>query len=124
VPDLPSLPEGLLARPASSGDLEDVVALCLRCDLADLGTPDTDKDDVLAARRRPGFDLAKDTVLVLAAGASEAVAHGDVYDGRRRSGTWTRAGAAAASAAGCWSSAATGGGAGWAWRCCATGSRS
>jgi mycothiol synthase len=80
------LPHGLLARPASSGDLEDVVALCLRCDLADLGTPDTDKDDVLAAWRRPGFDLAKDTVLVLAAGAGEVVAYGDVYDGREAFG--------------------------------------
>jgi GNAT superfamily N-acetyltransferase len=79
------LPDGLLARPASSGDLEAVVALCLRCDLADLGTPDTDTDDILSAWRRPGFDLAKDTVVVLA-GEGEVVGYGDVFDGREAFG--------------------------------------
>jgi hypothetical protein len=63
-PATPTLPDGLLARPASSDDLDAVVALCLRCDLADLGTPDTEADDILSSWRRPGFDLAKDTVVV------------------------------------------------------------
>lgn len=84
-PAPPTLPDGLLARPASSGDLEAVVALCLRCDLADLGTPDTDTDDILSAWRRPGFDLAKDTVVVLA-GEGEVVGYGDVFDGREAFG--------------------------------------
>ena len=84
-PAPPILPDGLLARPASRGDLEAVVALCLRCDLADLGTPDTDTDDILSAWRRPGFDLAKDTVVVLA-GEGEVVGYGDVFDGREAFG--------------------------------------
>jgi mycothiol synthase len=84
-PAPPILPDGLLARPASSGDLEAVVTLCLRCDLADLGTPDTDTDDILSAWRRPGFDLAKDTVVVLA-GEGEVVGYGDVFDGREAFG--------------------------------------
>jgi len=55
VPDPPALPDGLQARPAAGGDLEDVVALCRRCDVADLGEPDTETDDILAAWRRPGL---------------------------------------------------------------------
>ena len=67
-----TLPDGLQARPAIGGDLEGVVALCRRCDVADLGEPDTETDDVLAAWRRRGFELARDTVLVLT-GAGEMI---------------------------------------------------
>jgi mycothiol synthase len=55
-----------------------VVALCVRCDVADLGTPDTDLDDIRAAWRRPGYDLARSSTLVLAGG--ELVAYGDVFE--------------------------------------------
>lgn len=85
MPDPPALPHGLQARPAAGADLEDVVALCRRCDVADLGAPDTETDDIQAAWRRPGFDLSRDTVLVLT-GAGEAVGYGDVFDGREAFG--------------------------------------
>jgi mycothiol synthase len=85
VPD-PPLPHGLHTRSATGGDLEDVVGLCRRCDVADLGEPDTETDDILAAWRRPGFDLANDTVLVLTGGAGEVVGYGDVFDGREAFG--------------------------------------
>jgi mycothiol synthase len=85
VPDPPAPPGGLLARPAADADLEGVVALCRRCDVADLGEPDTDTDDIRAAWRRPGFDRSRDTVLVLT-GAGEVVGYGDVFDGREAFG--------------------------------------
>jgi mycothiol synthase len=84
VPD-PPLPDGFQARPAAGGDLDDVVALCRRCEAADLGAPDTNDDDILAAWRRPGFDRSRDTVLVLT-GAGEVVGYGDVFDGREAFG--------------------------------------
>jgi mycothiol synthase len=77
---VPQLPAAVQARPAEPGDLAQVVALCVRCDVADLGAPDTEPDDILAAWRRPGFDLRRDTVLVVADG--EVVGYGDMFDGR------------------------------------------
>jgi mycothiol synthase len=85
VPDPPAPPGDLQARPATGADLEAVVALCRRCDVADLGEPDTETDDVQAAWRRPGFDLSRDTVLVLTS-AGEVVGYGDVFDGREAFG--------------------------------------
>jgi mycothiol synthase len=85
VPDPPALPDGLRARPATDADLDAVVALCRRCDVADLGEPDTEPDDIQAAWRRPGFDRSRDTVLVLT-GAGEVVGYGDVFDGREAFG--------------------------------------
>lgn len=83
--DPPVLPDGLRTRPATGADLENVVALCRRCEAADLGVPDTNNDDILAAWRRPGFDRSRDTVLVLT-GAGEVVGYGDVFDGREAFG--------------------------------------
>jgi GNAT superfamily N-acetyltransferase len=77
---VPQLPAAVQARPAEPGDLDQVVALCVRCDVADLGGPDTEPDDILAAWRRPVFDLRRDTVLVVADG--EVVGYGDMFDGR------------------------------------------
>jgi mycothiol synthase len=85
VPDPPALPDGLWSRPAARGDLEEVVALCRRCEVADLGAPDTETDDIQAAWRRPGFDRSRDTVLVLT-GAGEVVGYSDVFDGREAFG--------------------------------------
>jgi hypothetical protein len=84
VPDPPA-PPGLQVRPATGSDLEGVVALCRRCEAADLGVPDTETGDIQAAWRRPGFDLSRDTVLVVT-DAGELVGYGDVFDGREAFG--------------------------------------
>jgi mycothiol synthase len=75
----PRLPASLEARPARPDDLAEVVALIVRCDVADLGAPDTELDDIGAAWRRPGHDLARNTILVEADG--RVVAYGDVFEG-------------------------------------------
>ena len=85
MPDPPVPPGDLRVRPATGNDLEDVVALCRRCDVADLGAPDTETGDIQAAWRRPGFDLSRDTVLVVT-NAGELVGYGDVFDGREAFG--------------------------------------
>jgi mycothiol synthase len=56
-----------------------VVDLCLRCDVADLGMPDTEMDDIRTLWRRPGYDLDRNSVLVVA--GDRPVAYGDVLDG-------------------------------------------
>jgi mycothiol synthase len=72
------LPAGFTARPATSGDLEAVLGLMVRCDLAEVGRVDTTAEDLLAEWGRPGLDLAADAVLVEADGAG-TVAYADVY---------------------------------------------
>lgn len=73
------LPDGVDARPAQPGDLEAVVALCVRCDVADLGVPDTDVDDIRTLWRRPGYDLERNSALVVS--GDRPVAYGDVFEG-------------------------------------------
>jgi mycothiol synthase len=73
------LPEGVEARPAQPGDLGAVVDLCVRCDVADLGAPDTETDDIRAMWRRPGYDMARNSILVAA--GDRPVAYGDVFEG-------------------------------------------
>jgi mycothiol synthase len=73
------LPDGVEARPAQAGELEAVVDLCVRSDVADLGMPDTEPDDIRSLWRRPGYDLERNSVLVLAGG--RPVAYGDVFEG-------------------------------------------
>jgi mycothiol synthase len=51
----------------------------VRCDVADLGAPDTSLDDIRSAWRRPGYDLARHSTLVVADG--RAVGYGDVFEG-------------------------------------------
>jgi mycothiol synthase len=75
----PRLPAGVEARPARAGDLEAVVDLCVRCDVADLGAPDTDVDDIRALWRRPGYDLDRHSVLVVAGG--QPVGYGEAFEG-------------------------------------------
>jgi mycothiol synthase len=79
MPAAPQLPPGLAVRPATPGDLEQVVALCVRCDLADLGEADTEPDDIRAAWRRPGYDLSANTLLVVS--GDHLVAYADVFEG-------------------------------------------
>jgi mycothiol synthase len=73
------LPPGVEARPARPEDLEAVVALCVRCDVADLGEPDTEPDDIGSMWRRPGYRLDRNSVLVVV--GDRPVAYGDVLDG-------------------------------------------
>ncbi len=73
------LPAGVEARPARAGDLEAVADLGIRCDVADLGAPDTDADDIRALWRRPGYDLERHSVLIVAGG--RPVGYGDVFEG-------------------------------------------
>jgi mycothiol synthase len=78
-PPAARLPDGVEARPARPGELEAVVALCVRCDVADLGVPDTELDDIRTLWRRPGYDLDRHSVLVVA--GDRPVAYGDVFEG-------------------------------------------
>jgi mycothiol synthase len=56
-----------------------VVALCVRCDVADLEVPDTDLDDIRTLWRRPGYDLDRNSALVVS--GDRPVAYGDVFEG-------------------------------------------
>jgi mycothiol synthase len=78
-PPAARLPDRVEARPARPGDLEAVVGLCNRCELADLGAPDTEVDDIRALWRRPGYDPDQNSVLVVAGG--RPVGYGDVLEG-------------------------------------------
>ena len=79
------LPAPLSARSAGLDDLTAVLALLVRCDLAEVGQVDTTADDLLADWRRPGLDLAADTVLVEAPGGV-LVAYAQVYAGEESDG--------------------------------------
>lgn len=57
------LPEGLVARTPTAEDAPRVLELFIACDVADIGEPDSDLDDVVADWRRPGFDLAGDALV-------------------------------------------------------------
>jgi ribosomal protein S18 acetylase RimI-like enzyme len=74
------LPEGLLARATTRDDLEAVVALVAACEIADLGRAEIAPEDVRGDWRRPSFDLARDSIAVLA--ADRLVAEGEVFGGR------------------------------------------
>jgi mycothiol synthase len=79
------LPAGFAARPARAEDLTAVLALLVRCDLDEVGQVDTTADDLLADWRRPGLDLATDTVLVEAPDGG-LVAYAFVYAGEEGDG--------------------------------------
>jgi mycothiol synthase len=60
----PRLPAGLVARPATEEDAEAILAFVGEAELADQGERWTDLDDIRSSWARPGFDLARDTLLV------------------------------------------------------------
>jgi mycothiol synthase len=61
---LASLPAELTARPPVRGDLDALVEMIQRCDVAAMGEPDTDADDVKMAWDQPGFDMERDALLI------------------------------------------------------------
>lgn len=50
-------------RPATRGDLPEILDLLIACDVATLGVPDTDASDIEGDWNMAGFDLARDTWL-------------------------------------------------------------
>ena len=58
------LPEALRARAPKPGELPAILALVVRSDIDLLGEPDTDADDIRAQWAAPGFDLARDALLI------------------------------------------------------------
>jgi mycothiol synthase len=74
------LPPGVSTRPARRDDLDDVIALLIRWDLAEVGAPDTDPADVVSVWDTPGLDLARDTLLVV--GPDRPVGYATLVGGR------------------------------------------
>jgi len=74
------LPEGLLAQATREDDVDAVVALVAACEIADLGRAEVEPEDVRGDWRRPSFDLARDSIAVLA--ADRLVAEAEVFGGR------------------------------------------
>jgi ribosomal protein S18 acetylase RimI-like enzyme len=68
---MPSGPSHI--RPATRGDLPEILDLLIACDVATVGTPDTDAGDIEGDWNLAGFDLARDTWL--AEGARGAVGY-------------------------------------------------
>ncbi len=62
---LEGLPAGLWTRAATEGDIEAVTELVAACERNDLGEAEVVPEDVAAEWRRPGFDLAADSLAVL-----------------------------------------------------------
>jgi mycothiol synthase len=57
-----SLPDGLLARPLTTDDLDDTVAMVNACEIHDSGELMVDRGDLLADSQREGFDPGGDWV--------------------------------------------------------------
>jgi mycothiol synthase len=62
------LPPGLTSRPATAADARSIYELVAECEIAEDGKAEVDEDDVRISFDRPGFDAARDTVLVFDAG--------------------------------------------------------
>ena len=77
---LTGLPEGFSARPATWDDVDAVTALVAACEVLHDGVAGVDREDVVADWARGTFDLATDSVVVLAEGA--VIAEVDVFLGR------------------------------------------
>jgi len=58
-------PAGLELRPPAREDAQAVTDLVVTCDIEEVGEPDFELDDLLTDWARPGFDLARDAVVVV-----------------------------------------------------------
>ena len=74
------LPAGLTSRPATAADATAIFELVAACETADDGAVEVDEDDFAVAFGRHGFDLAKDTVLIL--DGEQLVAWAELYRSR------------------------------------------
>jgi ribosomal protein S18 acetylase RimI-like enzyme len=73
------LPEGYISRPAELADVEAVHTLLNATAIEQTGEAEWDLDELRNDWKSPHFDLAKDTLLVLAAGG-ELAGYADVWD--------------------------------------------
>lgn len=77
------LPEGLVQRPASTGDVDALTELIGACELHDDGEIGIDRDDVAMGFTRAEYSPAEDSVLVF--DGDELVAWAEVYQNRAES---------------------------------------
>ena len=75
-----TLPPGLTARPATTEDLDAVVALVRACEEHDYGRAELDPEDLVVDWARPGTDLAVMSVAVFDGDAM--VAEAEAFEGR------------------------------------------
>lgn len=75
-----TLPEGFVARPLTTDDIEAVTAVIAACELDDAGKVEISVDDIVAEWNRPDFDPATHTVGVFH--GPVLVAAGEVYKNR------------------------------------------
>jgi len=78
--DLIALPAGLTARPASTDDLDAVVALVRTCEEHDTGRAELDPEDLVVDWSRPGMDLAVMSVALF--DGEMMVAEAEAFQGR------------------------------------------
>jgi GNAT superfamily N-acetyltransferase len=78
--DLIALPAGLTARPASTDDLDAVVALVRVCEEHDSGRAELDPEDLIVDWSRPGTDL--DVMSVAVFDGDRMVAEAEAFGGR------------------------------------------
>jgi len=78
-------------RPATRGDLPEILDLLIACDVATIGVPDTDAGDIEGDWNLAGFDLARDTWLAEGPRGVTGYAYaGDQrHTGRLESDAWT-----------------------------------
>lgn len=74
------LPDGLVARPATSGDAGAIYELMTACEIADDGVAEVDEHDITVGFGRHGFDPALDSLLVF--DREELVAYAEIYRAR------------------------------------------
>ena len=74
------LPDGLVARPATSADAGGIYELIAACELADDGVAEVDEHDITVGFGRYGFDPALDSLVVFE--RDELVACAEIYRGR------------------------------------------
>ncbi len=77
-------------RPATRGDLPEILDLLIACDVATMGVPDTDASDIEGDWNLAGFDLARDTWLAeVPSGVTGYAYTGDqLHTGELESDVW------------------------------------